>query len=54
MMILMMILYVFRVYLTGGFKKPRKLTWVIGVVLAVLTASFGVTDYFLFWDQIGY
>ncbi|KAJ0728189.1 Cytochrome b6 [Helianthus annuus] len=41
MMVLMMILHVFRVYLTGGFKKPRELTWVTGVVLAVLTASFG-------------
>ncbi|KAF7800483.1 petB [Senna tora] len=45
--------YVFRVYLTGGFKKPRELTWVTGVVLAVLTASFGVTGYSLPWDQIG-
>jgi cytochrome b6 len=42
------------VYLTGGFKKPRELTWVTGVVLAVLTASFGVTGYSLPWDQIGY
>ena len=49
-----MILHVFRVYLTGGFKKPRELTWVTGVVLAVLTASFGVTGYSLPWDQIGY
>ncbi|MCD9644668.1 hypothetical protein HAX54_033077 [Datura stramonium] len=51
---LMMILHVFRVYLTGGFKKPRELTWVTGVVLAVLTASFGVTGYSLPRDQIGY
>jgi len=50
----MMILHVFRVYLTGAFKKPRELTWVTGVVLAVLTASFGVTSYSLPWDQIGY
>ncbi|MFS7920365.1 putative cytochrome b/b6, di-hem cytochrome, transmembrane, cytochrome b/b6-like domain superfamily [Helianthus anomalus] len=27
-MVLMMILHVFRVYLTGGFKKLRELTWV--------------------------
>ncbi|DAD49225.1 TPA_asm: hypothetical protein HUJ06_031911 [Nelumbo nucifera] len=54
MMVLMMILHVFRVYLTGGFKKPRELTWVTGVILAVLTASFGVTGYSLPWDQIGY
>ncbi|KAJ9535846.1 hypothetical protein OSB04_un000989 [Centaurea solstitialis] len=54
MMVLMMILHVFRVYLTGGFKKPRELTWVTGVVLGVLTASFGVTGYSLPRDQIGY
>ncbi|KAB2017091.1 hypothetical protein ES319_D08G136700v1 [Gossypium barbadense] len=41
MMVLMMILHVFRVYLTG-------------VVLAVLTASFGVTGYSLPRDQVGY
>ncbi|MDJ0538773.1 MAG: cytochrome b N-terminal domain-containing protein, partial [Microcystis sp. M53603_WE2] len=54
MMVLMMILHVFRVYLTGGFKKPRELTWVTGVVLAVITVSFGVTGYSLPWDQVGY
>ncbi|KAL8261073.1 hypothetical protein R6Q59_025122 [Mikania micrantha] len=43
MMVLMMILHVFRVYLIGGFKKPRELTWVTSVVVALLTASFGVT-----------
>ncbi|MCL7031955.1 hypothetical protein MKW94_015130 [Papaver nudicaule] len=54
MMVLMMILHVFRVYLTGRFKKTRELTWVTGVVLGVLTASFGVTGYSLPRDQIGY
>nr|YP_010312822.1 cytochrome b6 [Christella dentata]YP_010627328.1 cytochrome b6 [Christella acuminata]YP_010627466.1 cytochrome b6 [Christella parasitica]YP_010627535.1 cytochrome b6 [Cyclosorus aridus]ULG04389.1 cytochrome b6 [Christella dentata]WBK27215.1 cytochrome b6 [Christella acuminata]WBK27353.1 cytochrome b6 [Christella parasitica]WBK27422.1 cytochrome b6 [Cyclosorus aridus] len=54
MMVLMMILHVFCVYLTGGFKKPRELTWVTGVILAVSTVSFGVTGYSLPWDQIGY
>jgi Cytochrome b subunit of the bc complex len=54
MMVLMMILHTFRVYLTGGFKKPRELTWVTGVILAVLTVSFGVTGYSLPWDQVGY
>lgn len=54
MMVLAMILHVFRVYLTGGFKKPRELTWVTGVLLAGLTVSFGVTGYTLPWDQVGY
>lgn len=53
-MVLMMILHSFRVYLTGGFKRPRELTWVTGVLLAVLTVSFGVTGYSLPWDQVGY
>jgi len=53
-MVLMMILHVFRVYLTGGFKKPHELTWVTGVILALLIVSFGVTGYSLPWDQIGY
>ncbi|KAB1668953.1 hypothetical protein ES319_1Z090000v1, partial [Gossypium barbadense] len=54
MMVLMTILHVFLVYLTGGFKKPCELTWVTGVVLGVLTASFGVTGYSLPRYQIGY
>jgi cytochrome b6 len=54
MMVLMMILHVCRVYLTGGFKKPRELTWVTGVTLATVTVSFGVTGYSLPWDQVGY
>ena len=39
MMVLMLILHVFRVYLTGGFKRPRELTWVTGVVMAVITVA---------------
>ncbi|KAK2646540.1 hypothetical protein Ddye_021735, partial [Dipteronia dyeriana] len=54
MMVLMIILHAFLVYLTSGFKKPSELTWLIGVVLAVLTTSFGITGYSLPWDQIGY
>ena len=54
MMVMSMVLHIFRVYLTGGFKKPRELTWVTGVLLAVLTVSFGVTGYSLPWDQVGY
>ena len=54
MMVLNMILHVCRVYLTGGFKKPRELTWVTGVLLAAVTVSFGVTGYSLPWDHVGY
>jgi cytochrome b6 len=53
-MVLVLILHISRVYLTGGFKKPRELIWISGVVLSVLTVSFGVTGYSLPWDQVGY
>ena len=42
----------YRVYLTGGFKKPRELTWLTGVGLSVCTVSFGVTGYP--FDQVSY
>jgi cytochrome b6 len=52
MMVLMMILHVFRVYLTGGFKKPRELDdWSYS---CFSYSFFGVTGYSLPWDQIGY
>lgn len=49
-----LILHIARVYLTGGFKKPRELIWITGIILGVTTVSFGVTGYSLPWDQIGY
>ena len=51
---LMLILHILRVYLTGGFKKPRELIWTSGVLLALISVSFGVTGYSLPWDQVGY
>jgi cytochrome b6 len=53
-MVLVLILHILRVYLTGGFKKPRELIWISGVILSVATVSFGVTGYSLAWDQVGY
>ncbi|MCL7033089.1 hypothetical protein MKW94_024160 [Papaver nudicaule] len=47
MTVLMMILDVFHVHLTSGFKKKHELTWVTSVILGVLTTSYGVTCYSL-------
>ena len=54
LMVCCIVLHVCRVYLTGGFKKPREVTWITGVALAVCTVSFGVTGYSLPYDQVGY
>ena len=49
-----LILHIARVYLTGGFKKPRELIWITGIILALTTLSFGVSGYSLPWDQVAY
>jgi menaquinol-cytochrome c reductase cytochrome b subunit len=38
----------------GAYKYPRELTWVIGVVLLVLTLIMGFTGYLLPFDQRSY
>jgi cytochrome b6 len=53
-MVLILILHIARVYLTGGFKKPREFIWITGIILAVTSISFGVSGYSLPWDQVGY
>ena len=53
-MVLILILHIARVYLTGGFLKPREFIWITGIILAVTTVSFGVSGYSLPWDQLGY
>ena len=53
-MVCVLIQHVIRVYLTGGYKKPRELIWVSGIILSVLVISFGVTGYTLPWDRLGY
>jgi cytochrome b6 len=53
-MALFIILHVARVYFTGGFKKPREVTWISGLVLALITLVFGVTGYSLPWDKVAY
>jgi len=54
LLVLFLILHISRVYLTAGFKKPRELTWITGVLLAIISVSYGVTGYSLVWDQLAY
>ncbi len=54
LMFQVLILHISRVYMTGGYKKPREITWITGTLLALVTLSFGVTGYSLPWDQVAY
>jgi ubiquinol-cytochrome c reductase cytochrome b subunit len=52
--ILVMGLHVVRVFIWAAYKKPRELTWLLGVVLLLLGAAFVFTGSILPWDTTGY
>jgi ubiquinol-cytochrome c reductase cytochrome b subunit len=54
MMIVVVALHMTQVFLYGGYKKPREATWMVGVVLLLLTLAFGLTGYLLPWDNRAY
>lgn len=51
MMIITLNLHMLRVFVTGSYKKPRELTWVVGVFLLMATMGASFTGYLLPWDQ---
>ncbi len=54
LMIASCVLHMLRVLFQAAYKKPRELTWMVGVVLLMLTLGFGFTGYLLPWDQRAY
>jgi menaquinol-cytochrome c reductase cytochrome b subunit len=53
-MVILIFLHMGRVFFYGAYKYPRELTWVIGVVLLILTLVMAFTGYLLPWDQRSY
>jgi ubiquinol-cytochrome c reductase cytochrome b subunit/menaquinol-cytochrome c reductase cytochrome b subunit len=53
-MIILIFLHMARVFFFGAYKYPREMTWVIGVVLLILTLVMGFTGYLLPFDQRSY
>ena len=54
MMIVVVVLHMTQVFLYGAYKKPREATWLVGVVLLLLTLAYGLTGYLLPWDNRSY
>jgi len=54
LMILVVFLHMLRTFVTGSFKRPREITWMVGVGLFVMTLIFGFTGYLLPWNQLAY
>jgi ubiquinol-cytochrome c reductase cytochrome b subunit len=54
MMIAVVVLHMTQVFLWGAYKKPREATWMVGVVLLLVTLAYGLTGYLLPWDNRAY
>ena len=53
-MVILVFLHMARVFFFGAYKYPRELTWVIGVVLLILTLLMSFTGYLLPFDNRAY
>jgi quinol-cytochrome oxidoreductase complex cytochrome b subunit len=47
-------LHMIRTFVSGSYKKPRELNWIVGVVLFLLVLGLGITGAMLPWDQAAY
>lgn len=54
LMMFAVILHMTRTYFMASFKKPREITWILGVFLFLATMTFGFTGYLLPWNQLSY
>ncbi len=54
LMAVLIALHIIRVFIWGAYKKPRELTWLIGIVLLLLTVGLIFTGAALPWDERGY
>ena len=53
-MVILVFLHMARTFFFGAYKYPRELTWIIGVVLLILTMTMSFTGYLLPFDQRSY
>ena len=53
-MIVVVVVHMMQAFLWGAYKKPRETTWMVGVVLLLVTMAFGLSGYLLAWDNRAY
>jgi quinol-cytochrome oxidoreductase complex cytochrome b subunit len=54
LMILLLVAHMVRTFVMGTYKKPRELTWVVGILIFGTVLVFGFTGYLLPWNQVSY
>jgi quinol-cytochrome oxidoreductase complex cytochrome b subunit len=53
-MVVVVMLHMVRVFYTNAYKKIRRINWVIGLGLLLVTLLFSFSGYLLPWDQLAY
>ena len=53
-MVILVALHMARVFIWGAYKRPREMTWLLGVALLIMTMGMSFTGAPLPWDERGY
>lgn len=53
LVVVLLLIHVIRVFITGSYKNPRRLTWLTGVALLAITLIYIFLGTVLKWDQEG-
>jgi ubiquinol-cytochrome c reductase cytochrome b subunit len=53
-MVILLLAHLVQVFVWGAYKKPRELTWMVGVLLLCCVLGLAFTGYLLPWDQKAY
>jgi ubiquinol-cytochrome c reductase cytochrome b subunit len=53
-MVALVVLHLVSAFVLAAHRYPREGTWIVGVVLLLITLGFGFTGYLLPWDQKAY
>jgi quinol-cytochrome oxidoreductase complex cytochrome b subunit len=53
-MVWIVFLHMLRVAFTGAYRKPRDVSWIVGLALLILVVLSNFTGYLLPWDQLSY
>jgi quinol-cytochrome oxidoreductase complex cytochrome b subunit len=54
LLVMVTFLHLLRVLLTGAYRGPRKISWLVGLLILALVVLSNFTGYLLPWDQLAY
>ncbi len=53
-MVFVVLMHMTRVFFTGAYRESRRVNWIIGIVLLIITLLFSFSGYLLPWDQLAF